>query len=562
MKKEGLATFSEEKGLRFLEENLELEKRIKCRFNRNDKTPLYDGSFNYLSSDREIIKSFDVQIKSTNKVHKLIRGKNKGKYKYEFDRDVLDSIRTKITENPTFYFVVNPEEKIILFKYLSIDFLVSLNYINTKTKVIEYYFDDSDLLSDMNFFYSILETIKNESMNNNVFKSKDEIKYIQQAMDKFYKKLYDIDFIIRDLWPNFWKFGIRTSNYKASVKCVNKNVELGGECSAFAIYPIASGDTSLGIKNFTQSPNNMFVEYDFTQTKTPDKYLDGCLTKIIEFYFNETNDYLQYLPSICLEELSFAFMDGLIIIDDSKRSDEYYNTCNISSMKVADFELELIPFIKIANKIIHKELIFNNENPIMRYFIKYLNNGYVYFDINKIKNVILYNQVLIELKNRKIDIISRPWNYMVKLNNVHFPCYQSELFDDNSFRKAIDCFMQNVQRFLNEIIDRSPMKIKNTIFGTYYYELLLDEKPLINYSMKMAKINDDIGIKIINNRIGDELVYKHSCWDGMIVDLFKGNTPVYNFSRIMFQKMISNKLAIENKGIKINDFIMNKFIIF
>ena len=73
MKKENPNSFIEEDGIRLLESFLESKKTIKTHFSRNDKTPLYDGYFNLLNQNSEIMKQFDVQIKSSEKLSFLVK---------------------------------------------------------------------------------------------------------------------------------------------------------------------------------------------------------------------------------------------------------------------------------------------------------------------------------------------------------------------------------------------------------------------------------------------------------------------------------------------------------
>ena len=165
MKKENQNSKIEEKALRILEDLLDGFKKIKTHFKREDKVPLFDGFFNLLNQNGEILKRFDVQVKGSANLSKLERGPNKGKIKYGFDVDVLDAVRKKVTENPTFYFVVDIKTHSIYYKLLTTDFLVSLNYLGSNSESVNYYFCDSDKLDDENSFIKELLSIHEKFLN-------------------------------------------------------------------------------------------------------------------------------------------------------------------------------------------------------------------------------------------------------------------------------------------------------------------------------------------------------------------------------------------------------------
>ena len=127
MAKESRNNFIESEGVRILAGFLESNFRIKAHFESCDKTPIFDGYFNLLDSDDHIIKEFEVQIKSTKNLHCITKGKNKGTFAYKMDVNVLNAARFKVSDNPIFYFVIDTINKIIFYKLLTKEFLISLN---------------------------------------------------------------------------------------------------------------------------------------------------------------------------------------------------------------------------------------------------------------------------------------------------------------------------------------------------------------------------------------------------------------------------------------------------
>lgn len=563
MRKENPNSFIEESGIRCIEDKLERSKRIKCHFSRNDKTPLFDGYFNLLSEDKNILKQFEVQIKSTNNISPLKRGKNKGKYRYYFDKDVLESVRTKITENPTIYFVVNPETKKILYKYLDIDFLVSLDYIDSESSKITYCFSEDETLNDINSFIYRLEKIQKNSVSQVIFKSSEEIKTIQIAMNGFYKKLNDIDFISKSIWPNLWKFGIKTSESYNLQLIVGKNQKnIGGKCSAFAIYPIQYGSNTNIIQDYIPANDNMFNYFDMTNQLTPEKYLDTCLSKIISFYFNKTNGFISYLPSICLFELIFSFLDQLADLDNSLASKEYFHAYYKNELSYDELMILLTPYINVARLILTKEIPFNSYDIHIRFFVNAKSDKLVYFDEKKIYSAIRLFFVLEEIKKRKISSINRPWNYSVEMSKVSFPCYTADLFDYDRFCSTVDSVLSNISDYVEEIIDRVPIKIRKSFKGTYYYKITLTEGIIKRYTIRMALIDSSTSFKIVNHEIDNDALFICSYWSSEIEDLFEGNTPIYNCCRIVFHQMLCEKLNVDNEGVLIeNRYIKKMFIL-
>ena len=456
MKKENPNSFIEEDGIRLLESFLESKKTIKTHFSRNDKTPLYDGYFNLLNQNSEIMKQFDVQIKSSEKLSFLVKGINKGKVKYEFDVDVLNSVRFKITENPTFYFVIDQTKKIIIYKLLSQDFLIDLNYTKSPKTKVTYYFSQEDILKDYDEFYNKLLALQHEINSSLCFKSSKEIIQIQKAMNEFYQKLNSLSFIKDKLFPDLWKFGLKTSTGNNKIENITKKTTMAGQCTTFAIFPINYGNQQKEIIDYFPSNSDMFTHLDFTNTFTPDKYLDDCLSKFVIFFFNNLSC-IDILPTTCIQEIIFSTLNKItrynfhignkIIINDELSLDEVKQILN--------------PYFDITAKIRNNNKYYDLNHVCVKYFVSsIMDNKYIQFNENKIDDVITTFIALNELEKRNIQIVKRTWNYLIPQRETQFVHWKSDLLDSNKLSIAINKFFENIDRLIVESLDLIPIKIK------------------------------------------------------------------------------------------------------
>ena len=308
LRKENRNSFIEEKGINILKGILESSQRFKTYFNQNDKTPIFDGYFNYLDENFKILKKIEVQIKACEEIKPLSKGPNQGKYKFAFDTAVLNSIKYKITDNSTIYFVVDCKNKRCFYKLIDKPFLIDLHYDDSK-KNVSFYFDDGCILKNINDFERFIHGLYLKSKDETNFKSTEEIRAVQLAMDDFYGKLHELEFIQKSLWPDLWKFGIRFSkNVGFSATVSRTGEQLGQKANAYAIYPLTLGNEETGIKDFAHASNNLFETFDLSCEKTLSDYLNGCLSQILNCYF-DSGLAIEIMPDICLDEIIFAVLD-------------------------------------------------------------------------------------------------------------------------------------------------------------------------------------------------------------------------------------------------------------
>ena len=553
MKKESQNSKIEEKAIRILEDFLDGSKAIKTHFKREDKTQLFDGFFNLLDQNNNILKRFDVQIKGSTRIDKLKKGPNKGKVKFCFDVHVLDAVRQKVTENPTFYFVVDIKTQTIYYKHLTTDFLVGLNYLATESTSVVYYFCDSDKLVSEALFVDELQDIRKMSVERAVFKSAEEIKTIQEAMNGFYRKTHEIDFIMKSIWPNLWKFGLKTSSSVKKIIGNNAEYKLASDCTAFAIYPIMFGDTRNEVLDYSFSEENIFDSLDFTNEISPEDYLNDCLTNIISHYFSESLDYIRYLPTICLNEIVFSYLDSLAVYDESISSKDRFKTFVLDTVSLNDVAEMVEPYVFAAKGALSKNNI-NWDNHLISFFSNVrFPDGRFSIKQEQVKRSICVDLAVRELLERGEREACRPWKMMATKANANLALYKADLYDENLFRQAIDQFFLDLPTVLHDFEKAIPASIDLQPKGLYFYQIIRSENPFPYYSIKAALIDDKSPFRMEKKEVREIDLYKSSFWSATIETLFEDGTPYTHICRLILQKAICEKLGIEDKGITLND---------
>lgn len=155
--KYGSSAFDEAEAIRQLSEFLEKNRSIKTFFKENDRTPNHDGFMELLDDNEEPIKQFIVQIKHVKNLIPNPKGRNEGKYTYPLETNFLDYAKSKVSESPSIYFVVDIVTKNIFWLYLTDDFLGSLGFEGQDT--ITYHFEDGDIVKDIASFEHQLNQI-------------------------------------------------------------------------------------------------------------------------------------------------------------------------------------------------------------------------------------------------------------------------------------------------------------------------------------------------------------------------------------------------------------------
>lgn len=548
LKKENSNSFIEENGICILKEMLEKSKRIKTYFSENDKTPIFDGFFNYLDADLRILKKIEVQIKSHEKIKILTRGEHKGKFKYEFDTAVLNSIKHKITNNPTIYFVVDCESKKCFFKLIDKDFLINLHYDDSKAKTT-YYFDGNDAINDIDDFVLFIEKIYVDELGDSNFKSTEEIKTIQLAMNDFYNQLNDLSFIKNTLWPNLWKFGIRCSNnVDFSLTNGQTGEKIGPSANAFAIFPIQLGSDKKEICNFFPNKNNLFTSYDLTKKKTPKDYLNDCLSRILNCYFDSDLS-IKIMPNVCLEELLFS------VLDEISRTNENligtcFNECKYDEISINEIEEILKPYLRARDYIRNKNINAISDSFVINFFFN------PFLNCNNFRMISLAEELINECNNRNIVKINRVWDYFVTKERTGLIKFRDEYFDQEKMRLSVQKLFDLLIGCTNTIFDSLPIKLNNPLRQNYIYDFRLDyDSPYPSFTMTMAMVDEDCDPCFTSKSIKPftECEYKWRSWGVTFSDLFWSKAPLFNLMRVIVHYAICKKYNVKYDPIVVDN---------
>ena len=154
--------FNESTGNRILQGELEKNHRIKTFFNENDKTPNTDGYFEVLDRHGTSMKRFVVQIKTVNKLRQL----RSGEFSYSADTAFLQYILENIDQNPAVFFIVDIATLTVYFKFLSLDYLLSLK-IGQKHRMT-LHLNKKDSLNEDAFFSICMSIIRQSVVDTSV----------------------------------------------------------------------------------------------------------------------------------------------------------------------------------------------------------------------------------------------------------------------------------------------------------------------------------------------------------------------------------------------------------
>ena len=150
--------FNESAGNRFLQAELEKNLRIKTYFKESDKTPNTDGYFEVLDYQGIAMKRFVVQIKTAGKISQL----RSGDYSYSADTAFIQYVLENIDQNPAVYFVIDLSKRIIYYKYLSLEYILSMSIGHKKTVAI--HLIESDILNEEKFYGFCMNLIRQKTV--------------------------------------------------------------------------------------------------------------------------------------------------------------------------------------------------------------------------------------------------------------------------------------------------------------------------------------------------------------------------------------------------------------
>ena len=310
------SVFIESNGNIILKRKLTSNKRISCFFSENDKTPNTDGFFELIDKQGVPVKRFNVQIKTTND---LKNGK------YSLDTKILNYVFSKISIDPTFLFVVDLNSENILYRYISIDFLLSIDFDKKKNITLDF---SKDKIFDINTFEKEVIKIKEDHDKLVLNKGPEDISNIQEAIQYLNDTLSAIPKVIDTLLPNLYRVGIATSNLEKvmTIKNSSNKENVFTSFANYGAYFILKGEKRFEIEDFKNDNNYNNVLYDGIGNTTPQKYAEGVVSNLLDIFFNKTPNYVSYLPDIVLKEIAFSFLDKIGSKIDSLTSDKYHKT--------------------------------------------------------------------------------------------------------------------------------------------------------------------------------------------------------------------------------------------
>lgn len=440
MKTHSDSSFNESKEISILKMRLESNKSIKTFFGENEKTPNHDGFFELVNTNtREPKKQFIVQIK---KDDSLSLNKD-GSYSFQFDTSFFYYVKEKVTENPAIIFVVELNTEKCFYKYLSDDYLMNLGFENHERITIR--FLETDQITNIDNFYQSLLKIADERNAKFIDKTPQQIEEIRIAVEWLNKAMDDIPFL-KELIPNFWRFGIASSNslpLKISI-LGNKTYDLsnGHDANAFGLYLQCKNKADCGIQEFVHQ-RYLKPTFDFTNTLTPLKYVKNVFVSLLEEYFNSNIVNPQYLSDKVLNEIVFCMLDKMAYMDSYSLSkpntvmtyykdEETVETAKNNLLKFFSFFMHVVNDSISEQEVETKNVFLNalRRNPInnskvdliqiismvARCEFKSWNGNFYSFDdlIRSLKwfemEYSLFCYAIIELEKRNIVKVYRVWD--------------------------------------------------------------------------------------------------------------------------------------------------------
>ena len=364
-------------------------------------------------------------------------GKHKGMYAYRMQTDFLYYVKNKVVESPAVYFIVDVENKITYYAYLSDGLLTRLDFENKKT--ITFWFNKSNILEEDKFYHEMLR-IANERNEKFFMRPEEDIEKLQDAVYGL-NTLLDTDFKkIKDaLFPDLWRFGIaNSSNADFEMQFVSRkdnevHVIHPESSSVYGLYPQMKGKINPEIKEFTGA-ENYFTQINIGGQISPEEYVQKVIHKIIRNFCE--NPPLKLLPSIVLMELVYEqnekikeLLDGNGLGQKELLARYYYLLDYLFRLLTADDldEQEKTFREKITEDgtIRRGSIDFNNSEwidirqPMLRYINKVQNTVRHKINIDLVLNVlqkkwIKYFLIMEELASRDVSSIPEVWGYRME----------------------------------------------------------------------------------------------------------------------------------------------------
>ncbi len=586
MRKPGMSihsieSFNESEEIRILSSVLESHHTIKTFFKEIDRTPNHDGFFELVSGDLSPKKQFIVQIKKVEDLKPNIIGPNKGRYVYPLETNFLYYVKEKVTESPAIYFVVDIATKRIFWLYLSDAVLMDLNFEGHEK--VSYAFGEENILSDIDAFTAVLNDIAIERNRLFLRKTPEEIGEMQEAVEYINGLLeHDLSFVKKTLFPNLWRFGIKSSNTSELSIEVNGNKITPAVSSIIALYPQVKGVPDTGIREYYPEATDLLKNIVLGGKSKPIKYSKDTLHKIIKYFF-EGRVPLECLPDIALEELVGGFVEesdrlfgverpnSLIRVDDAERRfcylANYISHILSSNAILSDSEKQIkeiiirkllsgernncrfAPLVSVSGgtQSFQKFCAENPDSPSV-----FNPNLFVSMDLNYIQVYCAFR----ELRARSITEFAPVWNY----SDIPLRMLPIDEFDEEA-NKIIDQWFEK----LPELYEYTYTKLFDTdkyrFLGKYIYRcngqshdygaLASVSSVLHVYSDSSFQILRDDGIEMIFSDTMRSLGIERTSVGRLFDDFLAGKTLYYDSICCLLYEGVCRELGYKPEKLRI-----------
>ena len=527
--------FNEASGNIILKDFLHKNEMLFCHFSEQDKTPNFDGYFEILEKQKNKstpIGSVNVQIKTLNNNYVNENKKlNCSQYKYSCETKIFNAVKKAITLNPCYLFMVDTCNKRIFAKYITLEFVLTLNLEDENNKTI--YFNDNDEITCIDSFYDSVknlyfekvEEVKNGEKNKFITTNNltgDELLKLQKEFD-YLNNIFDneLKYAKNKFFSKVWKFGL------AYLKD-NNSIRIG-------IYYICKGKQKQYFKQLDLDTYKecayVIVQYD----KRTDihKLINNFVKDILEKIYNNNVIPLEYVANEILYEIAFDFLDRISTIEktfeNSNKPCVYYKDLeDINVLETYFYALKQYGYRKNeaniqnlnnnSNKIFvvdpFEEICCGIDMDINRRMLSDILKQNSSVEISKLSRIVLngkFDYELIydtiqELKNRKIKRIHRIWksrnfNSISKITKKGIDRiengYETSDYFEN-LEKLITILPHNYNCFIKHFFN---LKNNLKIQGKYVYAFSNND----DFEAYCIKYNNNIFITKVNNELIDKL---------------------------------------------------------
>jgi len=565
--------FIESNGNIILKRKLTSNKRISCFFSENDKTPNTDGFFELIDEKGVPQKRFNVQIKTTNE---LKNGK------YSLDTKILNYVFSKISIDPTFLFVVDLKSENILYRYISIDFLLSIDFDKKKNITLDF---NNDEIFDINVFEREVTKIKEDHDRLVLNKGTEDISNIQEAIQYLNDTLSAIPKVIDTLLPNLYRVGIATSNLEKNItiKYSSNKENVFTSFANYGAYFILKGEKRFEIEDFNNENNYNNVLFDGIGNTTPQKYAKSVVSNLLDIFFNKTFNYVRYLPDIVLKEIAFSFLDKLGSKIDNLASDKYHKTFYLDNIDTSTVSQYVHKVIKYMWHILYSRSNLNHHEEKLRMILYrnlnslYYSNGVDFIDLlstfyhnnqfeeiyfeeqlseNQITHILslltneykVYYFAIEELVARNITSIDRIWSFE-PIREIPFVGWRANLLDKRFFDQSEKwlTMLPKLYEELTEELSLNDLRINSKITCS----IVKKQEGL--YSIVADYFSEYSDKFIINTfeKIDDDAIDKYGNvgWSAFIPEIMETKMPLYYSLIILVYNRLCEKYSVENKGV-------------